>query len=284
MKELVFLGTSWPIPESWRITAPDTAVGAEGALRLTVADGDLIDPARCGQHAASIGPQGRLLSTLNGVALVREVPGSPANVIDYRVHIDTAAVNSPISVPELSAVYAISDRDPSLMAMVRNALRELPIDQKNTVRLDQAGHLTFGPIPVCSSWIGRQADRSSSTVVMVNVGGGWIDFFSDTRCCGVFLEPLFWRGALPERFLALLYRSVRGGSDSIGMWSDECADVWGYRLSDVGVSYCIEDARERVKYLGAAWRDDFEQAWHLRYVFCGQHPECEQSLRASSRC
>jgi hypothetical protein len=61
-------GTRWVIPMTWRETAVDVFSGPEGALTLSLHDGD-IDPARCRAADEQRQVGWHLASTRNGVAV-----------------------------------------------------------------------------------------------------------------------------------------------------------------------------------------------------------------------
>lgn len=76
-------GTQWPVPVSWKETSEGIFEGAEGLLKLSLEDGDLIDPARC-RVGEALRPAGwELVRTVNGTAITGTYEETGARVVVF---------------------------------------------------------------------------------------------------------------------------------------------------------------------------------------------------------
>lgn len=272
MREIVYLGTSWPLPDEVEEVSPGRFQGSAGLVEILLDDGYLIDPARCASANAEGHVVWELVRCRNGVALCGSAQDQGAWVLVLVVRADSQEIgDTELDWPEVVATYAMR-READLEA-VRRALEIRVIDAADYGVLSDPGHSASGPVPLLRDWLTDDATGSSlftQPIVASLVGGGWMYMKPPGECaCDMHLVPLPWRGMERTRVEAQLDRMARATNMFCEIHCAIHAGVWRCTIG-AGVSFHMwsEDGRKAV---GALWTDAFDQGWLLEYSFCPHH-------------
>jgi hypothetical protein len=96
------------------------------------------------------------------------------------------------------------------------------------------------------------------------------------QCCRMVLVPLPWRAFSVEAAMSVVRMSLK---ESDVRFTSDTARVWDWPISERGCSYEAFKRSTHSRVVGAAWADQFGQAWHLRYTFSPDHGKAvEQEL------
>lgn len=287
-------GTQWPVLSSWTRSRGIVFEGREGILKVEIDDGGLIDPARRQAATASRSAGWELVRTRNGTALVGSYRQSGASVIVAVVRADEMHTASRESngLSEIQATYVFGNgEDQAAVSAIRNALEEFVIPSTNYGRLDAFGHAAMGPVPILTSWapVGESVDTSGrqslnlGDVHVLLVGGGYLVFADDLKCCGFTLEPMPWRDFDVNRVLQRLEGELTSKGLAPQLIDAGVARVWQCQISESGLSYGVADSRSSIRGIGAFWKDAFSQVWRIHYWFGLEHGfDSERSLRTFS--
>jgi len=280
--ELELLGTKWPVPSTWKQTAPDKFASETGAFAIETFDGELIDPARCEAAREQHPGDWMLASTVNGMSVCGRVTSEGRLVLQY-VSRCARPEGEDWFVPQVQATYAFAASEKQLADEIIAALGVQPMSDADYGLLDVYGHATMGPVPVLTSWefVGDGDPgpvwRESAPEILMLVGGGFQMLQDPAACCGMLLAPMPW-----PSFSADLARSaIRGSLKTDVRFMNDGAMVWNQRISETGFSYEAFDPSARTRFVGAFWADPFGQSWQLRYWFGPDHGKAtEQRLMA----
>ncbi len=275
-------GTDWPVPHGWEQVGERVFQGPGGLLKLFLGDGELIDPGRCWQAQESRPAGWGLVSTKNGVGMTGTYVDSGADVVVYVVHADCADVEASegFDMPEVQATYVISPGDSGLAQTIRASLDCRPLTSTELGLLDTYGHAAMGPVPLLDTWLpvgdfidntGRLREAPKGKAYVMLVGGGWLMFADEAKCCGALLEPLPWRTLDHVRALERLNSELRPRGLSVQTEHVGGARVWQCQMGGGGLWYSARDEQGHLGSKGAFWTDPFGQTWRLHYWFHPAH-------------
>lgn len=288
-------GTQWPVPVSWKETSEGIFEGAEGLLKLSLEDGDLIDPARC-RVGEALRPAGwELVRTVNGTAITGTYEETGARVVVFSVRVDREGQggSDALGLPEVQATYVLVGSAEAVVAAVHESLKRVPIHSSEFGLLDSNGHAAMGPVPFLREWqpVGDAIDNSgrlgSPTLggaFQMLIGGGWLMFSDASRCCGVNLAPLPWRALDDLRARRQLEHQLGPKGFAARLQSDRGARAWQCSVSDRGLSYSVHDSSDNRVGLEAFWFDQFGQAWRLTYWLHSREHGRAAELRLKECC
>lgn len=288
---IVRFGTQWPFPLDWRESSDAGFHGRDGALELVVDDdGDLIDPGRCQVARDLNGGEWSLVRTINGVAMSGRYLVSGSQVLVYCMRPDVEALPAGThEMPELQATYVFTGPNgQELLQEMRASIERQTITPREYGTLDAFGHSAMGPIPFLGSWTAVDGDTGNAPattatvdVYLMLVGGGWIMFADDKRCCGMVLRPMAWRCADAGRAADLLRHEFAPRNVVARMSAG--AHVWSCNIDPAGCSYTAYDAVGRVSARGAFWSDVFGQTWRVHYWFDGEHGQRAERILSTAQ-